>query len=93
MLENQQTYPIGVKVHVSFIIYSDSDNIFLKACPFPLWRWLSLTAFVYFQGWLPDLRFATRRSLNDACTDIGNQLGKVYESTEVILFCCIICFS
>ncbi|KAK2413374.1 hypothetical protein QL285_036093 [Trifolium repens] len=37
---------------------------------------------LWWKGWLPDLRFATRRSLNDACTDIGNQLGKVYESTE-----------
>ncbi|GAU17745.1 hypothetical protein TSUD_171330 [Trifolium subterraneum] len=33
-------------------------------------------------GWFPDLRFATRRSLNDACTDIGNQLGKVHGSIE-----------
>jgi len=39
------------------------------------------------------MMFATRRSLNDACTGIGKQLGKVYESIEVILFCGIICFS
>ncbi|CAJ2669350.1 unnamed protein product [Trifolium pratense] len=37
---------------------------------------------LWWKGWFPDLRFATRRSLNDACTDIGNQLGKVYGSIE-----------
>jgi hypothetical protein len=31
------------------------------------------------------MMFATRRSLNDACTGIGKQLGKVYESIQVIL--------
>ncbi|GAU40148.1 hypothetical protein TSUD_163180 [Trifolium subterraneum] len=47
---------------------------FLLSCP--------LCGSVLSVGWFPDLRFATRRSLNDACTDIGNQLGKVHGSIE-----------
>ncbi|XP_028771988.1 uncharacterized protein LOC114729178 isoform X2 [Neltuma alba] len=39
--------------------------------------------YIWWKGWkLPDLMFATRRSLSDASTSIGNQLGKVYESIE-----------
>ncbi|KAK4265064.1 hypothetical protein QN277_026166 [Acacia crassicarpa] len=39
--------------------------------------------YIWWKGWkLPDLMFATRRSLSDACSSIGNQLGKVYESIE-----------
>ncbi|KAF7839651.1 bZIP transcription factor 55 precursor [Senna tora] len=39
--------------------------------------------YIWWKGWkLPDLMFATRRSLSDACTSIGNQLGKLYESVE-----------
>ncbi|CAI8592122.1 unnamed protein product [Vicia faba] len=37
---------------------------------------------LWWKGWIPNMMFATRRSLNDACTGIGNQLGKVYESIE-----------
>nr|ACU18741.1 unknown [Glycine max] len=37
--------------------------------------------YVWWKGWkLPDLMFATRRGLSDACTSIGNQMGKLYES-------------
>ncbi|KAF1862956.1 hypothetical protein Lal_00009339 [Lupinus albus] len=39
--------------------------------------------YIWWKGWkLPDMMFATRRSLSDACTSIGNQLGKLYESIE-----------
>ncbi|KAK7340823.1 hypothetical protein VNO77_21537 [Canavalia gladiata] len=39
--------------------------------------------YIWWKGWkLPDMMFATRRGLSDACTSIGNQLGKVYESIE-----------
>ncbi|XP_054807780.1 uncharacterized protein LOC129309997 [Prosopis cineraria] len=39
--------------------------------------------YIWWKGWkLPDLMFATRRSLFDACSSIGNQLGKLYESIE-----------
>ncbi|KOM49421.1 hypothetical protein LR48_Vigan08g024800 [Vigna angularis] len=35
------------------------------------------------QGWkLPDLMFATKRSLSDACTSIGNQMGKLYGTID-----------
>lgn len=37
---------------------------------------------LWWKGWIPHMMFATRRSLNDACTGIGKQLGKVYESIE-----------
>ncbi|XP_020208038.1 uncharacterized protein LOC109792990 isoform X2 [Cajanus cajan] len=37
--------------------------------------------YVWWKGWkLPDMMFATRRGLSDACTSIGNQMGKLYES-------------
>lgn len=40
--------------------------------------------YVWWKGWkLPDMMFATRRGLSDACTSIGNQMGKLYESIEV----------
>ena len=50
-------------------------------------------ALVCLQGWkLPDLMFATRRGLSDACTSIANQMGKLYESIGVIFpFDCIVC--
>ncbi|KAL1323057.1 hypothetical protein HN51_068084 [Arachis hypogaea] len=39
--------------------------------------------YIWWKGWkLPDLMFATRRGLSDACTSIGNQMGKLYESVE-----------
>ncbi|XP_061364176.1 uncharacterized protein LOC133307647 [Gastrolobium bilobum] len=39
--------------------------------------------YIRWKGWkLPDMMFATRRGLSDACTSIGNQLGKLYESIE-----------
>ncbi|XP_057424597.1 uncharacterized protein LOC130718130 isoform X2 [Lotus japonicus] len=39
--------------------------------------------YIWWKGWkLPDMMFATKRGLSDACTSIGNQLGKVYESIE-----------
>ncbi|MED6144710.1 hypothetical protein PIB30_017979 [Stylosanthes scabra] len=39
--------------------------------------------YIWWKGWkLPDLMFATRRGLSDACTSIGNQMGKLYESIE-----------
>ncbi|RDX74805.1 hypothetical protein CR513_45398, partial [Mucuna pruriens] len=39
--------------------------------------------YVWWKGWkLPDMMFATRRGLSDACTSIGNQMGKLYESIE-----------
>ncbi|KAK7273127.1 hypothetical protein RIF29_14173 [Crotalaria pallida] len=39
--------------------------------------------YIWWKGWkLPDMMFATRRGLSDACTSIGNQLGKLYESVE-----------
>ncbi|KAE9604957.1 hypothetical protein Lal_00036825 [Lupinus albus] len=39
--------------------------------------------YIWWKGWkLPDLMFATRRGLSDACTSVGNQLGKLYESVE-----------
>ncbi|KAJ6961841.1 hypothetical protein NC652_000714 [Populus alba x Populus x berolinensis] len=37
--------------------------------------------YVWWKGWkLPDMMFATRRSLSDACTSIGQQLENVYGS-------------
>ncbi|KAF9688985.1 hypothetical protein SADUNF_Sadunf01G0044800 [Salix dunnii] len=37
--------------------------------------------YVWWKGWkLPDMMFATRRSLSDACTSIGQQLEDVYGS-------------
>ncbi|OIW05473.1 hypothetical protein TanjilG_12064 [Lupinus angustifolius] len=37
--------------------------------------------YIWWKGWkLPDLMFATKRSLSDASTSIGNQLGKLHES-------------
>ncbi|XP_019452127.1 PREDICTED: uncharacterized protein LOC109354229 [Lupinus angustifolius] len=37
--------------------------------------------YIWWKGWkLPDMMFATRRGLSDACTSIGNQLGNLYES-------------
>ncbi|KAK7270026.1 hypothetical protein RIF29_22880 [Crotalaria pallida] len=40
-------------------------------------------AYIWWKGWkLPNMMFATRRGLSDACTSIGNQLGKLYESME-----------
>uniref|UniRef100_A0A6N2M613 DUF1664 domain-containing protein n=1 Tax=Salix viminalis TaxID=40686 RepID=A0A6N2M613_SALVM len=37
--------------------------------------------YVWWKGWkLPDMMFATRRSLSDACTSIGHQLEDVYGS-------------
>ncbi|WCJ26174.1 hypothetical protein M5689_008012 [Euphorbia peplus] len=37
--------------------------------------------YVWWKGWkLPDMMFATRRSLSDACTSIGHQLENVYTS-------------
>ncbi|XP_030542040.1 uncharacterized protein LOC115749382 [Rhodamnia argentea] len=37
--------------------------------------------YVWWKGWkLPDLMFATRRSLSDACTSIAKQLENVYSS-------------
>jgi len=40
---------------------------------------------VSLQGWkLPDLMFATKRSLSDACTSIGDQMGKLYGTIDVI---------
>lgn len=37
--------------------------------------------YVWWKGWkLPDLMFATRRSLSDACTSIAKQLDNVYSS-------------
>lgn len=39
--------------------------------------------YIWWKGWkLPDMMFATRRGLSDACSSIGNQLGKLYESIE-----------
>ncbi|TKY64934.1 bZIP transcription factor bZIP56 precursor [Spatholobus suberectus] len=39
--------------------------------------------YVWWKGWkLPDMMFATRRGLSDACTSIGNRMGKLYESIE-----------
>ncbi|KAF8040927.1 hypothetical protein BT93_B2985 [Corymbia citriodora subsp. variegata] len=37
--------------------------------------------YVWWKGWkLPDLMFATRRSLSDACTSVAKQLENVYSS-------------
>ncbi|BAT89475.1 hypothetical protein VIGAN_06043800 [Vigna angularis var. angularis] len=39
--------------------------------------------YVWWKGWkLPDLMFATKRSLSDACTSIGNQMGKLYGTID-----------
>ncbi|XP_027350759.1 uncharacterized protein LOC113861873 [Abrus precatorius] len=39
--------------------------------------------YIWWKGWkLPDMMFATRRGLSDACSSIGNQMGKLYESVE-----------
>ncbi|KAK7319121.1 hypothetical protein RJT34_03835 [Clitoria ternatea] len=39
--------------------------------------------YIWWKGWkLPDMMFATRRGLSDACTSIGNKMGKLYESIE-----------
>ncbi|KAF2611022.1 hypothetical protein F2Q70_00012571 [Brassica cretica] len=38
-------------------------------------------ALIYSQGWkLPDFMFATRRSLSDACNNVGSQIDGFYES-------------
>ncbi|KAH7515466.1 hypothetical protein FEM48_Zijuj10G0029400 [Ziziphus jujuba var. spinosa] len=37
--------------------------------------------YVWWKGWkLPDMMFATRRSLSDACTSVSKQLERVYSS-------------
>ncbi|KAG2383956.1 Fanconi-associated nuclease 1-like protein [Vigna angularis] len=39
--------------------------------------------YIWWKGWkLPDLMFATKRSLSDACTSIGNQMGKLYGTID-----------
>lgn len=39
------------------------------------------------QGWkLPNMMFATRRSLSDACSSISRQLESVYTSIAVSFF-------
>ncbi|CAN1295167.1 hypothetical protein LINPERPRIM_LOCUS22740 [Linum perenne] len=39
--------------------------------------------YVWWKGWkLPDLMFATRRTLNDACNSVGQQLDSVYSSVR-----------
>ncbi|XP_059633510.1 uncharacterized protein LOC132276199 [Cornus florida] len=39
--------------------------------------------YVWWKGWkLPDMMFATRRSLSDACTSIAKQLENVYSSVS-----------
>ncbi|KAK7394271.1 hypothetical protein VNO78_14793 [Psophocarpus tetragonolobus] len=39
--------------------------------------------YIWWKGWkLPDMMFATRRGLSDACTSISNQMGKLYGSIE-----------
>ena len=41
-------------------------------------------ALIYSQGWkLPDFMFATRRSLSDACNNVGSQIDGFYESLSV----------
>ncbi|XP_024017625.1 uncharacterized protein LOC21400453 isoform X2 [Morus notabilis] len=40
--------------------------------------------YIWWKGWrLPDMMFATRRSLSDACTSISKQLENVYSSIAV----------
>ncbi|KAJ9176156.1 hypothetical protein P3X46_011498 [Hevea brasiliensis] len=40
--------------------------------------------YVWWKGWkLPDMMFATRRGLSDACTSIAQQLENVYASIRV----------
>jgi hypothetical protein len=35
--------------------------------------------YVWWKGWkLPDFMFATRRSLSDACNNVGNQIDGFY---------------
>ncbi|XP_012568874.1 uncharacterized protein [Cicer arietinum] len=38
--------------------------------------------YIRWKGWIPNMMFATRRSLSDACKSIGIQMGKVYEAIE-----------
>ncbi|CAJ1838995.1 unnamed protein product [Sphenostylis stenocarpa] len=39
--------------------------------------------YIWWKGWkLPDLMFATKRSLSDACTSIGDQMGKLYGTID-----------
>ncbi|CAN0929203.1 hypothetical protein LINGRAHAP2_LOCUS36935 [Linum grandiflorum] len=39
--------------------------------------------YVWWKGWkLPDLMFATRRTLSDACNSVGQQLDSVYSSVR-----------
>ncbi|ESW11294.1 hypothetical protein PHAVU_008G017700 [Phaseolus vulgaris] len=39
--------------------------------------------YIRWKGWkLPDLMFATKRSLSDACTSIGDQMGKLYGTID-----------
>ncbi|PHU20610.1 hypothetical protein BC332_11761 [Capsicum chinense] len=41
--------------------------------------------YVWWKGWkLPELMFATRRSLSDACGSVSKQLGSVYTSISAI---------
>ncbi|KAL8152168.1 hypothetical protein V2J09_009928 [Rumex salicifolius] len=40
--------------------------------------------YIWWKGWkLPDLTFATKRSLSDACTAVAKQLEQVYSSIAV----------
>ncbi|XP_038703820.1 uncharacterized protein LOC120000023 isoform X3 [Tripterygium wilfordii] len=42
------------------------------------------SGYVWWKGWkLPDMMFATRRGLSDACTSIAKQLENVYSSISV----------
>lgn len=48
--------------------------------------------YIFWQGWkLPDLMFATRRSLSEARTAIAKQLENVYSSIGVMLYILLAC--
>jgi hypothetical protein len=75
-----QQLEIILKIIITMLLV---DISWASSCSL-VWLVLYFYNAVYFQGWkLPDMMFATRRSLSDACTSIAQQLENVYASIRV----------
>jgi hypothetical protein len=84
-----QQLEIILKIIITMLLV---DISWASSCSL-VWLVLYFYNAVYFQGWkLPDMMFATRRSLSDACTSIGQQLENVYGSIRVRFWTFVLVF-